>query len=161
MGASGAVLLAAALGLSACGAPAPPPERGGQTHQEAVLRTGEVTIRAHVIPTLDLGEAMASEYGIERSAHSVLLMVGLRRGPEMQETSVPAVVSGNAIDLRGVRQPIELRELRSGDGPDGALIDYVGIVRVVPPDTLRFDLEIVQEDGARSDLRFSRDIHPR
>ncbi|MDH5823505.1 DUF4426 domain-containing protein [Luteimonas sp. RD2P54] len=154
------LLLAAGLGLAACSAPAPPPEHGTRTREEAVLRSGDVVIRASVMPTLDLNEAMAREYGIERNPRSVLLLVGLREGPAMQETSVPAVISGNAIDLRGVRQPLELREIRSG-GPENPLIDYVGTVRVTPPDTLRFDIEIVQQDGTRADLRFSRDLYPK
>ena len=55
-----------------------------------------------------------------------------------------------------MRQPLELREVRSGD-----LVDYVGIARVSPPDTLRFDLDIRREGGATSTMQFTRDIFPR
>ncbi|WP_187775723.1 DUF4426 domain-containing protein [Luteimonas suaedae] len=153
-----------AMTLTACGvAPVPPDDRAAQSHREAVVRAGDVTVRASVVPTAALNEAVARQYGIERSPRSVLLLVGVREGPERQETALPARIRGNVIDLRGVRQPLELREVRSGDDgadPEQALLDYVGIVRVTPPDTLRFDLEIVTGDGVRSELRFSRDVYP-
>lgn len=167
-------LLAAMLLLPACGgAPTPPDDRAAQTRREAVVRTGDITIRASVVPTMSLNESVARQYGIEPSPRSVLLLIGVREGPEREETSLPARISGNVIDLRGVRRPVELREVRSGESgsdpeqsdpersdSEQALLDYAGIIRVTPPDTLRFDLEVVTENGARSELRFSRDVYP-
>ena len=39
-----------------------------------------------------------------------------------------------------------MRELRSGD-----LLDYIGTIEIAPPDTVRFDLNIVRENGAAID----------
>ena len=86
----------------------------------------------------------------------MLLLVALRQGPQAQETSLPAQVTATVTDLRGRTQPVAMRELRSGE-----LLDYVGVVEVAPPDTLRFDLVIVREGGARSTLQFTRDVYPR
>jgi hypothetical protein len=48
-----------------------------------------------------------------------------------------------------------MRELRSE-----GYVDYIGTAEVAPPDTLRFELEVVREDGARSTMQFSRDFVP-
>ena len=155
-----ALALLMAIGATGCGrepsamsdAAAP----AGNSMQEATVRSGDVTIRASVLPTTAMSEVVAAQYGIQRDPGSVMLLVGVRQGPDMQETALPATITATATDLRGVRQTLELREVRSGD-----LVDYVGIARVSPPDTLRFDLDIRREDGASSTMQFTRDIFPR
>ena len=42
-----------------------------------------------------------------------------------------------------------------------SLLDYVGSVEITPPDTLRFDVNIVRENGASSRMQFNRDFYPR
>jgi hypothetical protein len=121
----------------------------------AELRTDEVTVRATTLPSLRLNEAMARQYGITRDASSVLLVIGMRRGPQSQESSVAGRVSASASDLLGNRQAIELREIRSE-----GFIDYVGTARVSMPDTLRFEI-VAKPDGApAATLRFHRDFFP-
>lgn len=143
------------LTLSACGGSGPrPAEPMSQAQQEASVRIGDVTARASVIETAVLDESVARGYGIARSKQSALLLVALRRG-ETGDASVPARITATAADLRGHVQPIALRELRSGD-----LLDYVGMVEIDPPDTLRFDVRIVV-DGATSTLQFTRELHAR
>lgn len=153
-------VLAAALALAGCGrepsAMADGPPSAGAAMQEATVRTGDVTVRASVVPTAALSGPVAAQYGIQRDPGTVLLLVGVRQGPEMQETALPATITATATDLRGVRQAIALREVRSGD-----LVDYAGVARVSPPDTLRFDLDIKRENGATSSMQFTRDIFPR
>jgi|SRR5690554_140700 len=144
-----------ALLLAACGAPSPPEGHASATMEEAVARAGDVTVRASVVPTASLNAAVAGRYGIEPDRHGVLLLVGVRRGPDMQQASLPARVTASATDLRGTRTVIGMREIRSGD-----FIDYAGIVRVAPPETLRFELDIEHAAGAPSRLAFSRDIYP-
>ncbi|TWI09448.1 DUF4426 domain-containing protein [Aerolutibacter ruishenii] len=149
-----------ALGLSACGggggtgqpsAPSPP-----NAPQEAISRIGDVTIRASVVQTSTLPEAVAMQYGIARSDRVALLLVGVRQGPEAQETALPATITATAVDLRGRRQDIPMRELRTGD-----LLDYVGTTDIDLPDTVRFELAIVREGGAQSTMQFSREFYPR
>ena len=156
-----ALLLCAALLLSACGDDAPKPARQIDTPQEAITRIGDVTIRANVMRTANLNQAVARGYGIERSDKTLMLLVSVRQGPDGQDIALPATVQASVANLHGQRRDIVMRELRTGDpasGPEQALIDYVGTVEVSPPDTLSFDLTIVREGGATSAMQFSRDF---
>ena len=152
------LLLVPVLALAACSGAQTPPATAPQaaTANETVSRVGDVTIRASVVQTSALNEAVAREYGIVRDERTVLLLVAVRQGPEANESALPAKITATATDLRGGKHDIAMRELRSGD-----LLDYVGTVDVSLPDTLRFDLDIVREDGARSTMQFSREFYPR
>ncbi|QCO67222.1 DUF4426 domain-containing protein [Luteimonas yindakuii] len=149
-----ASLLACTFALAACGAPPTPPAARGAPEPPAVTRSGDLTVRASVVPTLATSEAAAREYGIERDAHSLLLMIGVRRGDDHAERAVPARVTATAVDLRGVRHDVPLREVAVGD-----LTDHIGVVRVTPPDTLRFLVEARTGDGEVTQLQFSREVY--
>jgi hypothetical protein len=152
-------LLTALLPLArvACsGGSAPPSANGGSTTQEAISRIGDVTIRATAVPTTTLSEQVATQYGITRADNTVMLLVGVRQGSDAQEVALPARITATVSDLRGRRQDIAMRELRSGE-----LLDYVGAVEVSPPETLRFDLTVVRDGGASSTMQFTRDFYPR
>ncbi|WP_396615650.1 DUF4426 domain-containing protein [Lysobacter soli] len=154
------------IALTACGGSAPPASPSAPASalasQEAVSRIGDVTIRASAIPTSTLSEPVARQYGIARNDDTVMLLIGVRQGEGAQETALPARIVATASDLRGRKHVIDMRELRSGDpGSPQALLDYVGTVEVSPPDTLRFDVQIVRENGATSQMQFSRDFYPR
>lgn len=123
--------------------------------QEATLQVGDTTIRASVLQTSSLNDAVARQYGLERDDEIVMLLVGLRQGPVAEETSVPATVSARVTDLRGQKQVIEMHELHAGE-----LVDYVGTVRVSLPDTLMFDLSIEREGAPTSTMQFSREFFP-
>lgn len=81
--------------------------------------------------------------------------VGVRQGDGLQEAALPARITATATDLRGTRTRIDMREIRTGE-----LVDYVGTVRMTPPETLRFELDAEHAAGAPSRLTFSRDIYP-
>jgi hypothetical protein len=139
--------------LAGCGSedrpkPAPPAQP-----QEAVSRIGDTTVRANVIRTALLNEAVARSYGIARAENTVLLLVGVRKGAEAQEKAVPATITANVSHLIGAPQALTLREQRAGEW-----IDYVATFEVSPPDTLRFDLNIAVEGGVRSNMQFTRDF---
>ena len=145
------------LALVACGGGgAPPSSSGGSETQEAISRIGDVTIRATAVPTTTLSEQVATQYGITRADNTVMLLVGVRQGSDAQEVALPARITATVTDLRGRRQDIAMRELRSGE-----LLDYVGAVEVSPPETLRFDLTVVRDGGASSTMQFTRDFYPR
>lgn len=149
-----ALLLAACAALAACGAAtAPPPSAAAQPPAE--LRTGEVVVRATVLPSMQLGTAMAARYGVARDAGTVVLVVGLRRGPVSAEQSVEGRVTAQATDLLGNRQSIELHQVR-----DGGYVDHVGTARVAMPDTLRFTIQAAPMDAPAATLRFNRDFFP-
>jgi hypothetical protein len=143
--------------LAACGGSAPPSSSSSSNavSQEAVSKIGDVTVRASAIPTATLGEQVARQYGITRANNTVMLLIGVRQGSDAQETALPARITAVATDLRGRRHDIEMRELRSGD-----LLDYIGTIEISPPDTVRFDVTVVREGGATSQMQFSRDFYP-
>jgi hypothetical protein len=154
-----ALTLACAGLLAACGGPSPQADASRQqadAPREASVRVGDLVVRANAVQTAALGEAVSRQYGVDRDAGTVMLLVGVRlEGPDAQESSVPARVDATAIDLLGRRQAPGIREVRS----DG-FIDYVASFRVAAPETLRFDVEVVA-DGQRMTLQFNRDFFPR
>lgn len=156
--------VACLLALAGCGGDAPKPARIIETPQEAVSRSGDVTVRANVVRTDLLNEAMARGYGIARDEGTVLLMVSVRRGPDGQDVSIPAKVEATVTDLQGRRRTLALRELRTdvpGAPPEQAMVDHIGTTEVAAPDTLRFDLAIEREGGARSTMQFTREFSTR
>lgn len=139
--------------LAACDAAPPPSANPAAAPQEAILQSGDTTVRATVMQTSALGDAVAAQYGIERGDGIVMLLVGVRQGPPMQEVSVPVTVTATATDLRGNRHSIPMRELQAGD-----LVDHVGTLRVDPPETLSFELDIRRDGAAPMRMQFNRDI---
>lgn len=155
------LVIACMLGLAGCGEDAPKPARIIESPQEAISRHGDVTVRANVVRTDLLNEAMARGYGIARDEGTVLLMVSVRRGPDGQDVAIPAKIDASVTDLQGRRRTLALRELRTevpGASPAQMLIDHVGTLEVAAPDTLRFDLSIEREGGARSTMQFTREF---
>lgn len=150
--------------LAACGGKAPTPAAPAPAaQQEAVSRVGDVTIRATALQTSTLAAEVASRYGIARDDRTVMLLVGVRQGTGAEEKALPATITATVTNLSGQRQPVVLRELRSGDpsmGSGQALLDYIGTVETSLPDTLRFDVTIVREGGASSTMQFSREFYP-
>lgn len=151
------------LALVACSNPAPP-KAGASTaasassdsqQADAVTRIGDVSIRASVIQTSMLNEPVAREYGITRDPKTVMLLVAVRQGPDATATALPASITATATDLRGGRQDIAMRELKSGD-----LVDYIGTVGTTLPDTLRFDITVVRAGGATSTMQLQREFYP-
>lgn len=150
-------VLAACSGTTPAPVPtttASPADAAG-SQDDAVVRVGEVTIRASAVPTLQLGEGIARRYGITRGPGTVLLLVTVRQGDDASAVALPATVTATATDLRGGRQDIAMRELKSGD-----LVDYIGTVGTTLPDTLRFDITVVRAGGATSTMQLQREFYP-
>ena len=146
-------VLSLVLALAACGGGTVPAPPSRAVEPPAELRAGDRVLRASLVPAGAVGAAMARDYGIDREADGMVLVIGLRTGAA--ETSLPARVEARASDLLGRGQPIALREVRSN-----GYIDYVGTLRVEPPETLRFDIEAEAAGAPPIALRFSRDILP-
>lgn len=142
--------LAAATGLVACGGRAPEPAQFIPPPQSTTELEG-LRARYNLLPTLALGEAVAREYGVERSADTALLVVALRRpGADGDETAADGEVSAEAVDLAGRRQAVELRRVSTGD-----YVDHVGVVRIGTHDTVRVHVGVVA-DGRRQAFDFQR-----
>lgn len=146
--------LAALLALlaAACGQqPAAPSNGAAATSNMAMpaqASVGDIEVTASVVPSLQLGAA-AARYGVEPAADRVLVLVAARGG----DADAPVQVSGHARDLRGVRQVLRFDAVDTGSG-----VEHVAVARVAGPDTLRLELEVTTDDGARTSLRFNRDI---
>ncbi len=141
------------MAFAGCGSDAPKTARTYDAPQEAVSQIGDVTIRANVLPTASLSEAVAKQYGIAREDNRVMLLISVRQGAENQDVALPATIDATVSNLQGQRRTLEMRELRTGD-----YVDYIGTTTFTPPDTLRFDVEIEREGGVRSTMTFSRDF---
>ncbi|GAA4860758.1 DUF4426 domain-containing protein [Luteimonas vadosa] len=153
-----AIVLFTAAALTGCGSPSPQAEVARQqaaAPQEASVQFGDIIVRANAVATSGLSEPVARQYGVSREAGTVMLLVGVRRIADGDETSLPARVTARAVDLLGKRQAPEMREVRSG-----GFIDYVATVRVAAPETLRFDVDVATADGQRASLQFNRDFFP-
>ncbi|MCJ0825804.1 DUF4426 domain-containing protein [Luteimonas sp. 50] len=146
--------------LGACGqqpspaavAPAPAP---ADSQGEAVVRIGDVTIRASAVQTAALNAGVAARYGIARDPATVLLLVTVRKGGDADAVSLPATVTATATDLRGGRQQLAMHALETG-----GLVDYVGTVSTTLPETLRFDVAVVPAGAGATRLQLSRDFFP-
>ena len=147
---------------TATSTPATAPAAGDPS--QAIVRVGDVTIRASAVQTSTLDAAVARGYSIPRDDSTILLLVMVRQGPEGDDTALPARITANVTDLRGQARPIAMRELRTDD-PDSdsgrPLLDYIGTVDASLPDTLRFDVAIVRENGATATMQFNREFFPR
>jgi Domain of unknown function (DUF4426) len=110
---------------------------------------GDAEVMASVVPAAHMGAAVARRYAIEPARDRALVLVSVQRG----DVPVPVQITGDARDLRGVRQTLAFDSVDL----DG-LVEHVAVARVSGPDTLRLDLQVTAEDGARTTLRFNRDI---
>jgi hypothetical protein len=149
-------LAIAVLVLSACGGNTTAPHPPASTASGATMATvGDVSIRASALQTSTLDATVARQYGIARDPRSVLLLVAVRQGPQGRDTALPATITATVTDLRGRRQPIAMREVRTGE-----LVDYIGVADTTLPDTLRFDIHVVRTGGATSTVQLRKDVYP-
>ena len=146
--------LAACLLLVACGGGAPQPAQPVAPPQSSVELEGPLRVHYNLVPTLALGEAVAREYGVQRSADSALLVLALRRptADGDDETLADGQFAAEVVDLSGRRQPVVLRPVATGD-----YTDHVGTVKIGPRDTLRAEV-VVTADGRRQHFDFQRNF---
>jgi len=142
-----------ALLATACGqAPSDAADVQADTQNAAMpaqTLLGDAEVMASVVPAAHMGASVARRYAIEPARDRALVLVSVQRG----DVSVPVQITGEARDLRGVRQTLAFDAVDL----DGR-VEHVAVARVSGPDTLRLDLQITAEDGARATLRFNRDI---
>ncbi|WP_133500308.1 DUF4426 domain-containing protein [Cognatilysobacter terrigena] len=150
------VVLALALALLAgCGRDAPPiTASAASSTQQAQARIGDVVVHASVVQTSTLDEAVAREYGLERSDRTAMLLISARNANGDAPPSA-VDITATVAPVNGVPQPIALREVHVGD-----LVDHVGTVDIAPPETLKFDVTL-RYGSATSSMQFTRDFFPR
>ena len=146
------------LFLAACSdgaAPSTPVAASTQSQSaEAESTIDGMTVHVNAMQTSQLPESVARQYAIERSPTRILLLVNVRgagNGP------APAVTA-TATDLQGHTDAVSLREVQVAQ-PGAPTIDYVGLVDVTLPDTLRFAVD-AKRNGSTARVELSRDFYP-
>jgi hypothetical protein len=162
-------LLGACAAITACSGGGSAP-RAAPAPEPAELIEGDLRIRASAVPTMQLPESVARGYGIERGEDRVLLLVGMRRGTDGNEVALTGTVDARVTDLQGRTQAIPMRALHSGPstgsgqapstGPGEALVDYIGIIVVTPPETLRFHVQATPQGEPPRTIDFVREFYP-
>lgn len=148
---------AAAMLVGACGGrPASQAEMAAQmqaAREPAEVQVGALRLQAGIAPSASLSDAIALRYGVQRNPRTVLLLIGVRQAQGDAEISLPSTLDVGVRDLRGVRRSVDLREVRNEE-----FIDYVGEVRVAPPDTLTFAIVANAGEAGTARLEFTREV---
>lgn len=96
-------------------------------------RRGDLVLRSSTVASDRIDPATARNHGIEPSPTRGVLNVVLLRGRE--ERTVPAEVRATAVSLSGVRQDIEMREVRANDR-----VSYMGTYDFLPKEVVDFEV---------------------
>jgi hypothetical protein len=156
-----AVPLAVVLIAAGCGRDAGPADAtatassSSNAQQPTQARVGDVTVHASVVQTSTLDDAVARQYGLERSDRIAMLLVSARRDGDAPLPPSLKIEAGIADPAGGAAKPIALHPV-TVDG----LTDYLGTVDIAPTETLRFDVSVTY-GTARSSTQFTRDFYPR
>jgi hypothetical protein len=145
--ASKGLSLIACLTLAACSQP------GGNTAQdepdddvmpatESYKTFGDYVVHFNAVPTTDLPESIAGDYGIIRSNNRILLNVSmLQAEPEgLGTTPVAGIVEASAANLTG-----QLRNLLTREEREDQAIYYLAETQVVNGETLIFTIDATPE----------------
>ena len=147
-------LLAACSGEDRAGNAVPAAVPGSASQVEAAV--GDASVTAVAIQTSQLHDAVAAEHGIEQRDDLVMLRVSPRLGEPGTITTAPAQVRATVTDLRGHTRELEL-EQRTIAG----LVDHVGTLQVSLPETLRFNISVVKQEGTTETLELTREFQSR
>jgi hypothetical protein len=115
---------------------------------------GDYLIHYNALSTQVLGADMARQYSIERSPSRGMLNISVQKvAADGTATPVAAEISGEATNLTGQKSPITIREI-----PD-LYVSYIGLFKVVAPDTYTFTLSIKPAGSAQAyNLRFNQNF---
>lgn len=103
---------------------------------------GDLTLRSSTVASSMIDSATASRHGIDRAPDVGVLNVLLARAQDGRLRPVPARVDAQAWSLSGVRQTIEMREVRE----DGR-ISYVGTYDFLPREVIDFRITATPLDA--------------
>ena len=94
---------------------------------------GDFTLRSSTVASATIDEATAKRHGIDQAPDVGVLNVLLARSEAGRLQPVPARVEAQAWSASGVRQQIELREVR-----EGGRISYMGTYDFLPREVIDF-----------------------
>ncbi len=150
------VLLASCSGEDRAASPAAVPITVPGSASQVETDVGEASVTAVAIQTSQLPDGVAAEHGIEQRDDLVMLRVSPRQGELGSISTAPTEVRATVTDLRGETRALELKE-RVVAG----LVDHVGTVQVTLPETLRFNVTVVSQQGETETLELSREFRAR
>jgi hypothetical protein len=101
-------------------------------------RRGELTLRASTVASGMIDPATAKRHGIERASDVGVLNVLVARSRGGVLHPVPAQVEAEAWSLSGVRQKIQMREVREEDR-----VTYLGSYDFLPREVIDFRISAV------------------
>lgn len=126
----GAGPLALALALSMLA-----PSASAQAHQ---VQRGDLVLRSSSVASDRIDATTAKRHGIEPSPRRAVLNVVVLSAGHGGRKTFPAQVSASTRSLAGVRQEIEMREVRENDR-----VSYVGSYQFAPREVLDFEIRAV------------------
>ena len=121
---------------------------------EAESTVNGTTVHVTAVQSSQLPDSVARQYGIERSAKTILLLINLRDAGNGAAPAITATVS----DLQDHTTPVALREVHVAQSQPPT-IDYIGTVDAALPDTLRFTV-VAKRAGSTATVQLSRDFYP-
>jgi hypothetical protein len=101
--------------------------------QPLEVRRGDLVLRSSTVSSEQIASAAAARHGIEPASNRAVLNVVLMRGKEQQ--TVPAEVTASIRNLAGVRQSVDMREVRENER-----VSYIGTYEFLPREVV--DVEI-------------------
>lgn len=101
-----------------------------QPHQAT---RGDLTLRSSTVASGMIDSAAADRHGIEQAPDVGVLNVLLARTQAGRLHPIPAEVTAEAWSLSGVRQKIEMREVR-----EGGRVSYLGTYDFLPREVIDF-----------------------
>ena len=152
--------LAVSIALCACSPGQPPPPAASAAAPStptarASATLGDTVLQVSTVPLADLGDAVASRYGIDLRGEGVLLLVTVRNA------------AGDAIDVADLQLDATATVLPQGPVAlplrrieTAGLTDYIGVLETRLPATVQFRITAAH-GGARAEISTSADLQPR
>lgn len=154
------VALALSIALCACSPGRPTPAVASAAAQStptarASATLGDAVLQVSTVPLADLGDTVASRYGIDLRAEGVLLLVTVRDA------------AGDAIDVADLRLDATATVLPQGPVAlplrrieTAGLTDYIGVLETRPPATVQFRITAAR-GSSRAEISTSAELLPR
>ncbi|MEJ8838825.1 DUF4426 domain-containing protein [Ramlibacter sp. AN1133] len=112
------------------------------TAQPHEATRGKLTLRSSTVASVTIDKATARRHGIDQAPDVGVLNVLLARTDEGLLHPIPARVEAQAWSLSGVRQQIEMREVR-----EGGRVSYVGSYNFLPREVIDFRITAKPTDS--------------
>ena len=144
------------LAVTACGGrESALPAQAMQSSAAATATVGGATLQVSTMAVIDLNDAVARRYAIDRSSNGILLLVTVRDA------------AGDGIALGDLRLDVTAGALLEPAKPltlhpitTAGMTDYIGVFNASPPATVQFRISAVR-NGARADLSTTAELYPR